>query len=159
MEDRHGPQETIRRNFRDAKILLVEDNPDHGALIQTVLHECMPEVELILAATVDEAWNQLNKSRQSQEGLPRLILLDLYVPRREDGWQLLQLIKESTSPYRLIPVTILSHSGDREDVETSYELGGTSYIIKPSDYPRWLAYFQTLRQYWWNTVTLPPTHF
>ena len=155
MEDQYGPQATIRRNFRGAKILLIEDNPDHCTIIQSVLEQSMPEVDLLIAATGEQALNQLGLCQELEQALPRLILLDLYLPEREDGWKLLQLLKEPESPYRLIPVTLLSHSEEPQDVQMGYDLGISSYIVKPTSFERWLLYFQSLRQYWWQTVTLP----
>lgn len=36
-----------------------------------------------------------------------------------------------------------------------YDMGTNSYIVKPVNYDQWRTYFQSLRQYWWHTVTLP----
>lgn len=155
MDDQSQQQVTIRRNFRGAKLMLVDDSLEQGALIRTVLGRCMPEVELLLATTGEQALSLLSQLSHVPGTLPRLILLDLYLPLREDGWRLLQRLKAPDSPYRLIPLTLLSHSSEPGDVETSYDLGANSYLVKPLDYPQWLTYFQTLRAYWWQTVTLP----
>ena len=144
-----------QRNLRDAKILLIEDNPDDFLIVQRVLLDCMPEVQLLLATTSDEALHLLSRYDQLRKKSPRLILLDLYLPERTTGLNLLKQIKEYTSPYRSIPVTILSHSQQTEDVQTSYDLGTNSYMVKPVNYNQWLTYFQSIRQYWWHTVTLP----
>ena len=82
-------------------------------------------------------------------------MLDIYLPGREDGWQLLPSLKMPGSTLRLIPVTLLSHSEMPEDIQIGYDLGANSYLVKPTDYAQWLDYFQILRQYWWNTVSLP----
>ena len=152
-EDLYGPRATVQRNFRGAKILLVDDNPDHCALIQAGIQQSIPEVDLLIANTPEEALQLLGTGNQAR--FIRLILLDLYIPRREDGWQLLRLLKESASAYRSIPVTLFSNSSEWDDIQTSYDLGGTSYIVKPTNPTEWLTYFQALRQYWWHTVTLP----
>lgn len=143
------------RPHRGNKILLIDDSLDHCVLIETVLQECMPDAHLLTAYTREEAITQLKNCQEAKESLPRLILLDLYFPLRNDGLQVLQVLKANDSPYRLIPVTVLSHSSLAEDIQTSYDLGATSYIVKPGDFKRWLAYFQALRQYWWQTVSLP----
>ncbi len=155
MDDPYGPQATIRRNFKGAKILLIEDNPDHCALIRIGLKACMPEVELLIAATHEEAQQLLTECSNARILLPRLILLDLYLPNREDGLQLVQFLKDTASTYRLIPITLLSQSESAEDIQLGYDAGANSYIIKPTNYPQWLTYFESLRQYWWHTVTLP----
>jgi len=150
-----GTKAHTGRTHRGAKILLIDDSPDHCSLIQTVLQESIPDAHLLIASTQEQAITQLKSCEEAKESLPRLILLDLYFPLRDDGWQVLQLLKESTSPYRLIPVTVLSYSSQPEDIQTSYDLGATSYIVKPGTFQQWIAYFQALRQYWWQTVSLP----
>lgn len=155
MNDLFGSQTPIRRNSKEAKILLIEDNPDHCALIKTGIQKCMPEVELLMVATAEQAQHLLNDWVKSISSLPRLILLDLYLPSREDGLQLVQWLKNPVSPYRLIPITLLSHSKKNEDIQMSYDVGANSYIMKPTSYPQWIIYFESLRQYWLHTVTLP----
>jgi len=49
----------------------------------------------------------------------------------------------------------LSYSDNREDITESYFHGSTSYITKPLDVSEWKSYIDTLRIYWWETVTLP----
>lgn len=157
MENRHELQATSRHNVRGPKLLLVEDNPEQSVLIRTVLKSCMPEVDLLVASTGEQALSQLRECLQVQRSLPRLILLDLYLPTRQEGWHVLHALKETNSPYRLIPVTLLSHSEKSDDIQTAYDMGANSYISKPVDYHQWQVYFQSLRQYWLHTVTLPAT--
>lgn len=155
MANLNEPQATIRRNFRNAKILLIEDNPDHCSLIQMVLRSCMPEVDLLIANTAEEAFSQLEGFVEAKKTLPQLIILDVYIPQREDGWAILKRLKAAASPFRFIPLTLLTQSEQVEDTQMGYNLGANSYVVKPTDFPQWLTYFTTLRQYWWHTVTLP----
>lgn len=155
MNTYHNTPPTGQRSFRGTTVLLVEDNLDHQILIQSVLRACMPEVNLWMATTVEEALSQLTACVNARQPLPRLILLDIYLPSREMGFSLLQHLKEPTSSFRSVPVTLLSHSNKSDDIQTAYQLGANSYIVKPIDYPQWLTYFKSLHQYWLNTVTLP----
>lgn len=155
MEDQYGLQMTSRPNLRSTRLLLIEDNRQQCRLIETVLKSCMPDVNLVVATTPEQALHQLSEWTQAQASLPRLILLDLYLPTREAGLHLLRSLKGASSPYRLIPLTLLSHSEKSDDIQTCYNLGANSYIIKPVSYPQWLTYFDSLRQYWWHTVSLP----
>ncbi|AUD06263.1 response regulator [Spirosoma pollinicola] len=151
MNDSYPSQSSLR----GTKILLIDDTPQHCILIQKVMKVCMPNVELLIATTGEQAKDKLNELISQHERLPRLILLDLYLPRKDDGWTLLQHLKATTSPLRLIPVTLLSHSGSSDDIQTSYHLGANSYIVKPLDYPQWMTYFESLSQYWLYTVAPP----
>lgn len=142
-------------NFRKGKILLVEDDPDQSRIIELAIRECIPEVQTVVAASAPQAITYLDDMVTSQQILPKMVLLDLYLPSREDGWLVLQRIKKKSSPLTLLPVIILSNSESREDVRDTYFYGGTAYTVKPLDYPAWLDYFRSIRKHWMETVILP----
>ncbi|WP_185155657.1 response regulator [Rudanella paleaurantiibacter] len=146
---------TSRRNFKNAKLLIVEDNPDHGFIISKAMQECLPEVKPVWAKTKEEALCYLNQCEQEEWESPKLVLLDLYLPNRHDGWYVLEKIRAMPDALGKVPVVLLSHSNDRNDIAEAYERGCSSYLVKPIKYDDWLEYFQTLRVYWWETVTLP----
>lgn len=150
---------TNHRNFSHASLLVVEDNEDHWQLIRMGLEKALPEVEPVWAANGDQALTHLNGCLLRGNDLPKLILLDLYLPKREDGWHLLEELKESGSSFRQIPVVILSYSCTPEDITASYLYGSTSYVTKPTDRQAWIEYTQNLRAYWWETVTLPSDRY
>ncbi|WP_266362980.1 response regulator [Tellurirhabdus rosea] len=144
-----------RRNYRQASILVVEDDSAQWTIIRMALQQVMPEVGLFWAASDQEAIRYLETCSDDKTDYPKLILLDLYLPRREDGWRLLGWFKNKDGALHRIPVVVLSNSTDQADVRAAYEQGVTSFLIKPLDYDHWLDYFRTLKQYWWDTVTLP----
>ena len=135
-------------------ILVVEDNADQWFIIRWALEQRFPEVEAIWMTESEQAVQYLESCLSATQELPKLILLDLYLPYRENGWSLLRAIK-THHLCREIPVIVLSQSGDAEDISESYSFRSNSYIVKPSGYEKWLECFTTLRQYWWNAVTLP----
>lgn len=142
-------------NFKNARLLIIEDNPDHGVLILNAVRQCLPELKVILTSTEDEATAYLDQCRLEEWELPRLILMDLYMPDRQTGWRLLEYVKTTSIALSKIPVVLLSNSSDRSDIAEAYDRGCSSYLVKPTRLEEWLAYFQTLREYWWETVTLP----
>ncbi|RIV20738.1 response regulator [Fibrisoma montanum] len=134
-------------------MLVVEDNPDDEALMQRLACRQLPDVQTYCVNSVTQALAYLDGCAVHE--LPRLILLDLYLPRREDGWQLLQLLKAHPLRQRL-PVIVVSSSDEEEDIVRTYDLGANSFITKPATRGEWQAYFEALRHYWWDTVTMPP---
>ncbi|CCH55455.1 response regulator receiver protein [Fibrisoma limi BUZ 3] len=155
MHDHYSGRSTVKQNFYKASILVVEDNPDHWMLIQEALGECLPEVQTVWVSTAKEAETYLADCLADQANLPKLMLLDLYLPDAGPSWTLIQKIKRPNSPYIRMPIVVFSYSNSQEDINELYRFGGTSYIVKPSTFDQWLAYFQSMRQYWWETVTLP----
>ncbi len=151
--------ETIKANFNRAKVLVIEDNVDHWTLMKNAMQQCLPEVTPVRVDTPDQALALLSDWRTQEWEIPKLILQDLYLPDRTDGWFLLEQIKAMPSPCNQIPVVVLSSSDNRTDIEEAYRRGSASYLVKPTNFAQWLAYFQELRVYWWETVTLPPIQF
>lgn len=156
MNELYRPQDTTRHNGQRAKILVIDDNPDQCDLIRIVLKECMPEVDLLVASTGEATFSLLHHCLKAKQKLPQLILLDLYLPLAEDGLRIIEQIKQKDSSYRLVPITLLSQSARQSDIRLAYELGANSYIVKPISHAQWLHYMESLRDYWWHTITLPP---
>ena len=80
-------QDTIKANFKRAKLLIIEDNPDHWTLTRRALQECLPEVVAVHIDTPKQALKLLNDWVTQEWELPKLILQDLYMPDRADGWR------------------------------------------------------------------------
>ncbi|MBO0949732.1 response regulator [Fibrella forsythiae] len=147
------------QNFRQARILLIESDPDQLSIIAHCLKECLPEVELIKATNEREAITYLKDCKLEEWKLPKMILLDASIPNRENGLRILQHIKELPAPANQIPVVVLSHSAHSDDISEAYDRGSSSYLVKPTSDDEWISYFQMLRRYWWETVSLPPTDY
>ena len=143
----------------EVEILLVEDNPTDAELAMRALRKGNIANRATWlkdgAQAIDFIFCKGEYANRLPCTQPKLILLDLYLPRREDGWRLLGWFKNKDGALHRIPVVVLSNSTDQADVRTAYEQGVTSFLIKPLDYDHWLDYFRTLKQYWWDTVTLP----
>lgn len=109
------------------RIMLVEDSIEDAAVARRVLkHNNMSE-DLVAIASGREALSVLQEAAKAD--LPGLILLDLNLPDIS-GIELLRLIKQDN---RLsdIPVVILTGSNEDQDIQKSYDLGASSYLVKP----------------------------
>lgn len=128
-----------------AEILLVEDNPS--------------DVELALRALRKSGiGNRIQHARDGVEALdflqgagaprpvPQLILLDLKLPRIS-GLEVLRRIRAEERT-RLIPVVILTSSGEPRDIEEAYRLGANGYAVKPVDYERFVDMVGLIGRYW-----------
>jgi two-component system response regulator len=83
---------------------------------------------------------------QRSAGNPRLMLLDLHMPK-VDGLDVLQQIKNDPGT-RSTPVVIMSSSDQESDMARSYALHANSYIVKPVDFRQFTDQVSLLGQYW-----------
>jgi CheY-like chemotaxis protein len=83
---------------------------------------------------------------QRAPGNPRLMLLDLHMPK-VDGLDVLAQIKADPRT-RSTPVVIMSSSDQDSDMVRSYEQHANSYIVKPVDFKQFTEQVALLGQYW-----------
>lgn len=134
-------------------ILLVEDNPVDVDLTKRALRRHRMMSELIVARDGEEAVNLFDQW-EAGENVPKLILLDLKLPRLT-GLEVLERIKQHPT-FSSIPVVVLTTSRDDGDVKNAYQLGVNSYIVKPVDFDKFLEVAAQIEQYW--TVLNEPPH-
>jgi two-component system, response regulator len=144
-------------NSSTAEILLVEDNEDDVDLTLHVLRGQGLAGNTFVARDGEDALDFLfcrgAFTLRSSDCLPRLVLLDLKLPRA-NGMQVLKQIR-SDPRTRALPVVMLTSSKEEQDLVTSYNLGANSYIQKPIDFDEFRSVMKLLSTYW-LVVNQPP---
>jgi two-component system response regulator len=132
------------------EILLVDDSSADVELTLHALRQNAMVNRIHVTRDGEEALNFLfcrePFQERASEPLPRLILLDLKMPK-VDGLSVLRTLKEDPRT-RAIPVIILTSSKEEKDVVKSYDLGVNSYIQKPVDFDQFRETVRTLGLYW-----------
>lgn len=126
-------------------ILLVEDNPVDLDLTMRAFARRRITNPIQVARDGEEALAWLPRW-QKGEPLPLVILLDLKLPK-VSGLEVLEQWKNSPAS-RAIPVVVLSSSAEDRDINTAYQLGANSYIVKPVDFSKFLEVADQLELYW-----------
>ena len=119
-------------NFEAVEILLVEDSDADAELITRALRKGNLVNHFVRVRDGVEALNFIFREGEFSKrggGQPRLILLDLKMPRM-GGIDVLRRLKGDEAT-RLIPVVVLTSSAEQQDVRESYKLGVNSYLVKP----------------------------
>jgi len=105
----------------DAKILLVDDDPDIRELMR--LYIAAEGLEVIEAGNGKEAIELLNK------GAVNLVVLDIMMPYM-DGWELCREIRRR---YPDLPLLMVTAKGESADKVKGFHLGTDDYVVKPFD--------------------------
>jgi CheY-like chemotaxis protein len=135
---------------REIHVLLIEDDPDHEELVRRAFRDGPAHVALWVARHGEEALDYLFRRGEyrdpSRSPRPRLILLDLRLPRR-DGLEVLAEIKSSPE-LRAIPAVVLTTSESDHDVARAFAQHANSYLVKPVDFRRFEKLIGDVEAYW-----------
>jgi two-component system, response regulator len=142
----------------EVEILLVEDNPSDAELTMRALKKKNMINKLVWVKDGSEALDFIFAkgvySDRNMEDVPKLILLDLRMPK-VDGLEVLHRIKENDLTKK-IPVVILTSSSEDRDIVESYKLGVNSYVSKPVEFDEFIDAVSTLGFYW-ILINKPPS--
>ena len=105
----------------EARILVVEDDPDIRMILRAVLQR--EGYSVLTAADGEEGLKAV------EAFMPDLILLDVMMPKM-DGRQLCKLVKSNTRTSQ-IPIIMLTAMGEADDKILGLDLGANDYITKP----------------------------
>jgi CheY-like chemotaxis protein len=104
------------------RILIVDDEVKVRKLIEVTL--AGKEREILHASSGEEALEIIRESR------PDLILLDIMMPGKFDGFEVCQAIKGDPST-REIHVIMLTAKGQQVDKDRGLASGANDYFVKP----------------------------
>ncbi len=138
-------------------LLVIEDSNEDFEAFQRYVRRSPLTIPIYRCVDGDEALAFLYRTGRyaDPQSAPRpgLILLDLNLPGT-DGREVLRKIKQDET-LKLVPVVIFTTSNNPKDIETCYEQGANSYIVKPMDFNRLKRSIQILIDYWFDTTVLP----
>lgn len=131
-------------------VLLVEDDLNDVLFIQRAF--CQADIKATVQAVhdgdavIEYLQGSGSYADRDRYPLPTIILLDLKLPRRS-GIEVLTWIRQQPIVCR-IPVIVLTSSKETTDVNQSYDLGVSSYLVKPVSFNVLAKMVSTLDAYW-----------
>lgn len=105
------------------KILIIEDEK---ALLEAIKSKLLISGYDVISAEDGEEGENLIKSES-----PDLVLLDIVLPKK-DGFQILEDLKKDSV---IVPIVIISNSGQPVEIERAIKLGVKDYLIKANFTP------------------------
>ena len=139
----------VIKRSRITSILVVEDHADHWELMKFAIRQSMPQATVIRMKDGRAALNFLKIGWHDTLHSPQLILLDLYLPTRQDGLNLLDKIRSFLVEHGLstVPVIIFSNSDHQDDIKACYHRQANAFMIKPRKLNDSISSFKTLNQF------------
>lgn len=137
-------------------ILLVDDSANDVTLIKNALADAYIGNEVIVAEDGEEAIDFIHcrgKFEGYTGGKPIFILLDIKIPLM-DGIEVLKVIRQIPE-YNLVPIIMLTSSRDTHDLQTCYDHGANSFVVKPVNMSSFMQVVKDLGKYWVIINELP----
>jgi len=138
-------------------ILHVENDPDDVFLVQRAFRDAFITAPVQVVEDGRRATEYLSGegsySDRQKYPLSCLIFLDLNLPRM-NGTEFLGWLREQPVLKR-IPVIVFTSSQHPGDIDSSFELGASSYMVKPFSYKNLLEQVRAFKQYWLGQSELP----
>ena len=131
-------------------ILLIEDNASDAELTVHAFQKYSRTKHIHIVRDGAEALDFVHGTGayadRDERKLPKLILLDLKLPL-VDGHYVLRQIRTNPA-VRHVPVVVLTSSREARDIYQSYQLGISSYIVKPVNFDAFIEAAKTIAKYW-----------
>ena len=108
-------------------LLIVDDELD---MVQMLTQFFGQQGGRFLVETATDGYEALIKAAALR---PAVVVLDVVMPR---------LV------YRHVPVVVLTTSAEDRDIKRSYELGASSYIVKPVEFEKFRDVVERIDLYW-----------
>jgi CheY-like chemotaxis protein len=142
----------------EVELLLVEDDPNDVELTLLALrkHKLANKIHVVRDGeeALDFLFSRGPYADRAANGLPKVILLDLKLPK-VTGLEVLKAVKDDPRT-RAVPVVVMTSSREQRDMVEGYRLGVNSYIQKPIDFGQFQAIIRDLGYYWLVVNQSPP---
>lgn len=142
----------------DVEILYAEDNAADAEMTIRAFKRHGLANKLVWVEDGEQALDYLFRrgayaSRAPHARQPKLVLLDLKMPK-VDGVEVLRVIR-ATADIRSLPVVMLTSSAEESDIVATYDLGISSYIVKPIEFDRFVSEVSKVGYYWLAVNKVP----
>ena len=135
----------------DARILLVEDDPDDIYIIRRIIGRAPISVDIQTCGNGQEALDYLESCGDAdQRDLPDLILLDLNMPIM-DGNEFIRRLR-SESDHSALPVCVLTTSREEAVIQQAYEAGANAVVTKVESLEGMKEALNTIVERWFGSV-------
>ena len=130
-------------------LLVIEDEADQISILTQMLSRESPGINISSTENQRSTMTYLADAEALLVLKPRVILLDLGLPDKEEGFELLGRLKSFYEAFAqpAVPILVLTHSTLIKDIARAYQLGADAYIVKPVINLGWVEFNRFLQSY------------
>ncbi|WP_293129136.1 response regulator [Microcoleus sp. bin38.metabat.b11b12b14.051] len=147
---------TLTASKANPSLLIVEDSDEDFAVFMRFLQRSGLPIPIERCVKGEEALAFLSHTGKyanaDRAPRPAMIVLDLNLPGI-DGREVLRRLKKDVN-LKTIPVVVFTTSNNPKDIETCYQQGIYSYIIKPIDFSQLKQDVQRILDCWCEVTNL-----
>lgn len=139
-------------------LLIVEDSEEYFEVLSWTIERASDRaISIERCIDGDDALDYFHREGRHRDRAncpnPDLVLLDLNLPGT-DGREVLTIVK-TTDRLKTIPVVILTTSANPHDIQSCYQAGANSYMLKPMQIDELRDLLRACLDYWFNRSVLP----
>jgi two-component system response regulator len=105
--------------------------------LKQALREHGVDFDVLVLNDGEKAMKLIDRSRTESFAAPKLIVLDLNLPKRT-GREVLEYLR-AQGAWEVVPLAVLSSSAAARDRSDAARLGASQYLQKPLDYDEFMA--------------------
>ena len=109
---------------------------------------CEPPVKLVVMPDSETALEWLSRKMEDRQSLPKLILVDLKLPKLI-GLAVLRKLRLDRRTWDT-PIVVFSAVYEPSDIVLSYQVGANSFVGKPTNPEEFQQLLQELVSYWFQ---------
>ncbi|MGD8320136.1 MAG: response regulator [Gemmatimonadota bacterium] len=132
-------------------VLVVEDEPDHAALIQAAFayrdFPCVVHVTGSSEEAIDYLLGRWPFDNRGRHPLPNVIILDLGLPGL-GGLEFMRWLNSCHEPWSAAPVVVFTANTERAVAAEALALGARDVKVKPSDFTELVDVVDRVLQRW-----------
>jgi CheY-like chemotaxis protein len=138
-------------------ILLIEDSDEDVFLFRRALGKTGRPIAVNHVRNGIQAQEYLQGEGEfadrARHPFPRLVFSDLSLPIIS-GMEFLQWLRADPR-FRGLPCIIFSGSANPAEVQTAYNNGVTSFLVKPARFQEWVSRLETVLKFWMEIAQAP----
>jgi DNA-binding response OmpR family regulator len=136
-------------------VLVVEDEPDHAALIQAAFayraFPCTVHVTGSSEEAMDYLLGRWPFDNRARHPLPGIVILDLGLPGA-DGLDFLRWLAARREPWSRTPTVVFTANADRAVAAQALSLGAKEVKVKPTDFTELVDIVEQVLRRWMSNI-------